>query len=186
MHLSFNHSDTFQFIREQLKYMARTSGICNPTLLEKRHFTLTEFQFCNRETSHESFTGEQEHLTNSACPFLMEGAHVLLRPNKADLDVSSWTQEWAKLFGTGRQIPEPIGPFLTTALLSRRLLKEVLAPLPDLRVHVRCSGNAQHFGVILPNPLASLSGSRLLTENRLQPVKGTRREHAELFFPPLT
>lgn len=115
----------------------------------------------------------------------MQGAHVLVRPNKADLDASSWAQEWAKLFGTDRQIPEPIGPILTTTLLGRGLLQEMLVPLPDLWVPISCSGKAQHFGDVLPNPWLFLSGTRLLMESRLQPVKGTRREHAELFFPPI-
>ena len=115
----------------------------------------------------------------------MQGAHVPVRPNKADLEASRWTQEWAKLFGVGRQIPELISPILTTTLLDRRLLKEVLAPLPDLWVPISCSGNAQHFGDVLPNPWASLSGGRLLLESRLRPVKGTRREYVELFFSPI-
>jgi len=36
-----------------------------------------------------------------------------------------------------------------------------------------------------PPARPALPGSRLLLESRLQPVKGTRREHTELFFPPI-
>lgn len=82
------------------------------------------------------------------------------------------------------QIPEPISPTLTTTLLGHRLLKEVLASLQNLWMPITCSGNTLHFGGMLPNLWAYLSGSRLLLEIRLWLVKGTRREEAELLFPP--
>lgn len=88
LHLPFNHSDTFQFIREQLKYMAGTPSTCKPTLLEKDTSHQWSFNFATEKPKR-----EQEHLTNSTCPLLMHEVHVLLRPNRADLDISRWTQE---------------------------------------------------------------------------------------------